>query len=225
MEVVDLIDVVIPALNEEKSVGRVVKKLKQDQRINSVIVVDNNSTDRTSEAAELAGAYVLHESRVGLGFAMKRGLKAVSTQYCLKTDADIDNWDTAWLDVLCANQHQGGLIRAIFESPYDEFPVTNLVVRPLLRRFGKGWEDIPLPITGTYLISVDSFDFDLMSDDWAFDISLLIQCLEREIQYMNVDIGILSDRKRSIDHYVPMADQIISFFLEKFGEGNIDLSD
>lgn len=221
---VDIIDVVIPALNEEEYIGYVVKILKDDPRIDKVIVVDNNSTDQTSEVARVAGACVVHEGRTGLGFAVKRGLKEVSAPYCLKTDADINNWDTTWLDVLCSTKSQSGLVRAIFDSPYDEFPVTNLVVRPLLRRFDEGWENIPLPITGTYLFKVESFDFDSISDDWAFDISLLVQCLEKEVKYVNVNIGVLSDRKRSIEHYVPMADQIITFFLNKLGGGKSDSS-
>ncbi len=68
-----LIDVVIPALNEEGSVGQVVEGLT-DARIRRVIVVDNGSTDATAEHAAAAGALVVPEPTRGYGAACLRGL-------------------------------------------------------------------------------------------------------------------------------------------------------
>ncbi|OBY24579.1 hypothetical protein A9D60_24035 [Leisingera sp. JC1] len=57
-----------------------------------------------------------------------------------------------------------------------------------------------------------------ISDNWAFDISLLVQCLEKNLPYKNHNIGVLSDKRRGIEHYIPMADDIIEYFIEKFWE-------
>lgn len=66
--------VIIPALNEEKSLPLVLRDLPQVGRI---IVVDNGSTDATAEVASRAGALVIPESRRGYGSACLRGLQEI----------------------------------------------------------------------------------------------------------------------------------------------------
>lgn len=60
--------VVIPALNEELSLGEVLRALPEDQ-VSSIHVADNGSTDRTAEVAAGQGARVVHEPRKGYGSA------------------------------------------------------------------------------------------------------------------------------------------------------------
>ena len=67
------ISVIIPALDEEESVGLVLEKLPIDQ-IDQVIVVDNGSKDRTAERARAAGARVVEEPQRGYGAACLRGM-------------------------------------------------------------------------------------------------------------------------------------------------------
>jgi glycosyltransferase involved in cell wall biosynthesis len=65
--------VIIPAYNEEKSVGRVIKDIPVNL-VREVIVVNNNSNDKTAIVAKLAGATVLDELRQGYGFACLKGI-------------------------------------------------------------------------------------------------------------------------------------------------------
>ncbi len=67
---------VIPALNEARSIGRVLGEIPGPFR-DRMIVVDNGSTDGTPEAARAAGALVLSEPRRGYGAACLRGLEAL----------------------------------------------------------------------------------------------------------------------------------------------------
>jgi glycosyltransferase involved in cell wall biosynthesis len=73
-----LISVVIPALNEEKYIGRCLASLRAQthpRELYEIIVVDNASTDRTSEIARGLGAQVVHEPRRGVGWARHRGAR------------------------------------------------------------------------------------------------------------------------------------------------------
>ena len=65
--------VIIPAYNEEASVGLVLNDIPVG--VEEVIVVDNNSTDKTGQAAMEHGATVLFEKRNGSGAACLRGIK------------------------------------------------------------------------------------------------------------------------------------------------------
>lgn len=68
-----LINVIIPAYNEEKSIAKVVNAIPKEL-VQEVIVVNNNSTDQTATQAEAAGATVLTESRAGYGYACLKGI-------------------------------------------------------------------------------------------------------------------------------------------------------
>lgn len=74
---IPLIDVIIPAFNEQEAVGSVIADIPKE-RVREVIVVNNNSTDKTSLAAKEAGATVLNEKQQGYGFACLKGMAHIA---------------------------------------------------------------------------------------------------------------------------------------------------
>lgn len=77
--------VVIPVYNEEKSIENVVKDHVNQKFVKYVIVIDNNSADKTAEIAERCGAIVIKNSKnYGFAYSYVIGLKEA-----LKTDADV----------------------------------------------------------------------------------------------------------------------------------------
>jgi glycosyltransferase involved in cell wall biosynthesis len=72
-----IISVIIPAYNEEDSIGRVLNDLPQE-KLKEIIVVNNASTDNTAEVARLNGAKVVEERHRGYGAACLRGISEVS---------------------------------------------------------------------------------------------------------------------------------------------------
>jgi glycosyltransferase involved in cell wall biosynthesis len=82
------ISVLIPALNERESIGRVLSDLPGDL-LEEVVVVDNGSTDGTGEIAAAHGARVIREERRGYGRACLTGLDALKeTDVVVFLDAD-----------------------------------------------------------------------------------------------------------------------------------------
>lgn len=71
------VDVIIPAYNEQDSIGLVLKDIPSTL-VREVVVVNNNSTDNTAEVARSAGATVLDEPRPGYGSACLKGIDFVS---------------------------------------------------------------------------------------------------------------------------------------------------
>lgn len=70
------IKVIIPAFNEEQSIGKVISDIPDI--VSEIIVIDNNSTDTTSDVARNAGATVLFEKRKGYGYACLKGMEYIS---------------------------------------------------------------------------------------------------------------------------------------------------
>ena len=67
----------------------------------TVLVIDNNSTDRTAEMAIKAGAQVINETRQGVVYALQRGLREAKTELVAFTDADTVV-DQHWLATIIA---------------------------------------------------------------------------------------------------------------------------
>jgi glycosyltransferase involved in cell wall biosynthesis len=72
-----IISVIIPAYNEENSIGRVLNDLPKE-KLKEIIVVNNASTDNTAEVARINGATVVEERCRGYGAACLRGISVVS---------------------------------------------------------------------------------------------------------------------------------------------------
>ena len=80
------VSVVIPCYNEEEGIQHVIRSLPKS--VDEIVVVDNNSTDRTAEVAAALGARVIPEKRKGYGAAYKAGLPAVTGDITVTLDGD-----------------------------------------------------------------------------------------------------------------------------------------
>lgn len=91
-----IVDVIIPAFNEENSVGLVVDAIPKSL-VRDIIVIDNNSNDQTTSNARNAGATVLSEKRQGYGYACLLGIehakaKEVQPDVVVFLDADFSDF-------------------------------------------------------------------------------------------------------------------------------------
>ena len=85
------VSVVIPSLNEEKTIGICIEKIKKvfkKYKIKGEIIVADNSTDRTPEIARSLGAKVVTPDRKGYGYAYLYGFRFAKGKYIVIGDAD-----------------------------------------------------------------------------------------------------------------------------------------
>ena len=71
-----IIKVIVPAFNEQDSIGKVIGDIPKI--VDEIIVISNNSTDKTAENAKKAGATVLFENRKGYGYACLKGMDYIA---------------------------------------------------------------------------------------------------------------------------------------------------
>lgn len=105
--------VIIPAFNEENAVGNVIREIPK-HLVAEIIVVNNNSNDKTSKVAFEAGATVLDERRQGYGWACLKGIEylkqqPISPDIVVFLDADYSDYPAEIVEV----------VRPILEKNYD----------------------------------------------------------------------------------------------------------
>jgi len=102
---------IVPAFDEEKTVGSVVSVLKAARGIDEVIVVSDGSTDRTAEEAAAAGARVIRlRQNVGKGGAVKMGAAATRAKILFLCDADFLRLEPSHVERLIAPVVEGRLM-------------------------------------------------------------------------------------------------------------------
>lgn len=100
---------IVPCHNEEATVGRVVRDLKEAVPGMDVFVYDNCSTDRTREIAEAAGAEVRFEDCPGKGNVIRRALADLDADIYVMIDGD-DTYDAHALPEM---------LRTLLDGPFD----------------------------------------------------------------------------------------------------------
>lgn len=88
------IAVLVPCLNEEAAIGKVVSDFRAALPTATVYVYDNNSTDRTIEVATAAGAVVRRERRPGKGNVVRRMFQDIEADIYVMVDGD-DTYEAA----------------------------------------------------------------------------------------------------------------------------------
>jgi glycosyltransferase involved in cell wall biosynthesis len=105
------ISVVMPCLNEERSVGicveRALEGIRRTNLTGEVIVCDNGSTDDSVAVAAAAGARVVHQPERGYGNAYRRGFEAARGRYVVMGDSDL-SYDFSQLHRLVESLQTGG---------------------------------------------------------------------------------------------------------------------
>jgi len=138
------VDVIIPALNEQKSIGFVLDEIPSSI-VNEVIVVDNGSTDRTAEVASAKGATVVYQPEMGYGNACLKGIeylgsKDVSGQPDVVVFLDADYSDDP-REMLC-------LVKPIADGDCD------LVIGSRIREKREKGSMLPQAVFGNFLATL-----------------------------------------------------------------------
>ena len=170
------ITVILPALNEQATVGAIVTAIREHLMspaaplVDHLVVLDSGSSDRTAAVATAAGASVLDRSSAypdvpvlpGKGEAMWRALAATTGDLVVFIDADLHSFTPDYvvglLTPLLADP-EIALVKAVYERPLmtetGAIPagggrVTELVARPLLNAHWPMLAGVAQPLAGEY---------------------------------------------------------------------------
>ncbi|MGW3202732.1 glucosyl-3-phosphoglycerate synthase [Streptomyces sp. NPDC001135] len=165
------ISVVLPALNEEETVGDIVAVIRHDlveqvPLVDEIVVVDSGSTDRTSEVAAAAGARVVHRDEIlprvpavpGKGEVLWRSLLVTGGDILCFIDADLKEFSSDFVSGIVGpllTEPDVDLVKAMYDRPLAGSAgqggrVTELMARPLLNMHWPQLAGFVQPLGGEY---------------------------------------------------------------------------
>ncbi|GLW49718.1 glucosyl-3-phosphoglycerate synthase [Streptomyces sp. NBRC 14336] len=165
------VSVVLPALNEEETVGDIVAVIRHDLMqqvplVDEIVVVDSGSTDRTSEVAAAAGATVVHRDEIlpriptvpGKGEVLWRSLLVTRGDIVCFIDADLKEFSSDFVSGIVGpllTDPGVDLVKAMYDRPLGGAAgqggrVTELMARPLLNMHWPQLAGFVQPLGGEY---------------------------------------------------------------------------
>jgi glucosyl-3-phosphoglycerate synthase len=165
------VSVVLPALDEEETVGDIVAVIRHDLMhqvplVDEIVVVDSGSTDRTAEVAAAAGATVVHRDAIlprlpavpGKGEVLWRSLLVTRGDIVCFIDADLKEFSSDFVSGIVGpllTDPGVDLVKAMYDRPLGQTAgqggrVTELMARPLLNMHWPQLAGFVQPLGGEY---------------------------------------------------------------------------
>jgi len=220
------VSIVIPAYNESKTVGKVVKVINSLDCVSEIIVVDDGSSDETANIAQNAGATVIpHSKNKGKGAAIKTGFDNSNGDIVAFIDADLKN--------LTAKQVEN-IIKPILNGKADitktKFKrkagrVTELTAKPLLNFF---FPEIKFdqPLSGQFAAKRTFLNKIQLEEDYGVDIGIVLDADVRGLRIKEVDIGEIEHSHSSIEGLNKMANEVVRTIVDRaIGYGRFSMMD
>jgi glucosyl-3-phosphoglycerate synthase len=231
------VSVVLPALDEEPTVGRVVTSIRPllGSLVDELVVLDSGSTDRTAEVAAAAGARVVRRGDVlghleplpGKGEVLWRSLAATTGELLVFVDTDLVDPDPAFVPallgpLLCAPDVQ--LVKAFYRRPLagqDDGGgrVTELMARPLLAALRPELSGVIQPLSGEYAGTRALLESLPFAAGYGVEIGLLLDTHTRLglAGIAQVNLGVRAHRNRSLAELGLMSRQVLGAALSRCG--------
>ncbi len=210
------VSVVIPAYNEEKTVGRVVRAARRVPVVDEVIVVDDGSEDRTAERAREAGARVVsHPENRGKGEAMRTGLEHSNGDVIAFVDADIENIRPEMIEKMIRPVLRGeaDLVKTKFRRKAGR--VTLLTAKPLLRFFFPEVSELEQPLSGQICAKRELLERVEFEPDYGVDIGIILDAVALGARIKEVDIGEIKHEMQPLERLHRMALQVVRTILDR----------
>lgn len=236
------VSVVLPALDEEPTVGEIVRVIRRELMerlplVDELVVIDSGSADRTAELAAAAGARVVHRDDIlprlpaaaGKGEVLWRSLLVTSGEIVCFVDADLREFDPAFVSGIVGpllTDPSIQLVKAMYDRPLETggavVPagggrVTELVARPLLNLHWPQLAGFVQPLGGEYAARRSLLERLPFPTGYGVELGLLVDALDRAglDALAQVDVGVRHHRHQDGQALGRMAATIYRTALER----------
>jgi len=209
------ISIIVPALNEERTIENTVKECCKAKCISEVIVVDDKSEDNTVKKAISAGARVIISTVRGKGTSMEEGLRSAKGDIIVFVDADIKNFNAKIINMITDPilKDRCDFVKSAFGRRSGR--VTELLAKPLLMNLFPALVSFRQPLSGIIAGKKRYLEKVHYENDYGVDIGILIDVVNQGARIMEVDIGYIDHKMKPWRKLTSMAGEVSCSILKR----------
>ena len=213
-----MITVIIPALNEEATVAKVVELAIKSPHVTEVIVVDDKSMDNTVEEARKAGAIIITSTKLGKGASMKDGVLVAKNEFLVFLDADITTYPKNIIELLTASliSNEADFVKSYFTRQAGR--VTELVAKPLLSILNPDFPNFQQPLSGMIAGRKSLLEKCEFEEGYGVDIGILMDMHNLGAKIQEVSIGYIENRMQALEQLGKMSREVARTIMKKSKE-------
>lgn len=197
--------ILIPCFNEEETIEICIKKAQKfiaDNNIETeILIIDNNSTDKTAEISTRLGARVIKENKQGYGNALKKGIEEAKGAYIIIGDADdsynfleikefVEKLDKGY-DLVIGNRFyniEKGAMK--WSHRYIGTPLLNFIIN---KKYKLNLHDINCGLRG---LRKEKFStLNLQSEGMEFASEMIIKAKKANLKIIEIPINFYKDKR------------------------------
>lgn len=217
-----MITVIIPVINEEKTIANVVRFARESENVSEVLVIDDKSLDNTVNEARNAGATIVTSTKIGKGASMRDGLLMAHNDIIVYIDGDIENYSKDTISKLAGPviKNEVDFVKSTFKRQAGR--VTELVAKPLLTLLFPELTRFSQPLSGMIAGKKDFFHKVTFENDYGVDIGILIDMNQLKARIAEVNIGEIQNKMKPWHQLSKMSREVARAILKRAAKICID---
>jgi glucosyl-3-phosphoglycerate synthase len=210
-----MVSVIIPALNEEKTIRQVINLVSGSLVVNEILVIDDKSFDNTIKQSRLPKVRIYTSPLIGKGASMRDGMLLAKNEVIVYLDADIVTYPENVVELLSGPVLEGeaDFVKSSFSRQAGR--VTELVAKPLLSILFPELARFSQPLSGmigakkSWLKKID------FENDYGVDIGILLDMHSMGARIKEVNIGHIENRMQSWEQLGKMSREVSRSILKR----------
>jgi glucosyl-3-phosphoglycerate synthase len=203
-----MVTLIIPTLNEEKTVRQVIELVGKSSLVDEILVIDDKSSDDTLKVARIPSVKLYTSTMLGKGTSMRDGMLLAKNEVIVYLDADILTYPPDVVERLAMPiiNDEADLVKSCFDRQAGR--VTELVAKPLLSILFPDLTRFSQPLSGMIAARkslLKKVDFE---NDYGVDIGLLIDMSLMGARIYEVNIGFIENRMQSWEALAKMSKEV-----------------
>ena len=210
-----MVSVIIPALNEEKTIRRVINLVSSSPVVDEILMIDDKSHDNTIKQSRLPKVRIYTSPIIGKGNSMRDGMLLAKNEVVVYLDADIVTYPDNIAELLSRPilDDEADFVKSCFDRQAGR--VTELVAKPLLSILFPELAKYSQPLSGmigarkSFLKKID------FENDYGVDIGILLDMHAMGARIKEVNIGYIENRMQSWEQLAKMSREVSRSILKR----------
>jgi glucosyl-3-phosphoglycerate synthase len=210
-----MLTVIIPTLNEEKTIRKVIREARRNELVTEIIVVDDLSMDNTIAEAQKEDVKIITSTHIGKGDSMREGMLMAGNELLIFVDPGIPNFTADIIEKLAGPliRDEADFVKSYFERQAGR--VTEIMVKPMLEFFFPHLLQFKQPLSGMIAGKRSFFQKVEFDNDDGVDIGLLIDMHHMQARIIEVCVGEVENDGQPLNVLGRMAKQVANAIFKR----------